>query len=310
MKKFIREFFFLRRGERRSLLLVTALLIFIIVLRLYWVLKAVPELEIDQEFLLAMKSLQEEISFNSAQPEIPGFQKVGKMTPVLTTELFYFDPNNISFDSLKLLKLTDHVVRNIISYRKAGGKFKVAEDLIKIYGMDSLQFSRLRPYLRIQEKEAGLSISKYPNFRDEVLERFDINSADSAQLTIIPGIGPSWSGRIIKYRELLGGYYQSNQLWEVYGMDSMRYNSIVEYCSFDTVTIRKIDLNSATFKTLISHPYMTKSATYAILQYREFVDSIKSIVEIDMNQILDHERFIRMAPYLGLGEEKISIEFY
>jgi len=38
-----------------------------------------------------------------------------------------------------------------------------------------------------------------------------INSADSVQLLPLPGIGPVYAGRIIRYRELLGGYVQTDQ---------------------------------------------------------------------------------------------------
>src|SRR5665647_1059817 len=50
------------------------------------------------------------------------------------------------------------------------------------------------------------------------VNRLDLNSADSLHLLEIPGIGPVFASRIIRYRTLLGGYYAVDQLREVYGM--------------------------------------------------------------------------------------------
>jgi DNA uptake protein ComE-like DNA-binding protein len=68
----------------------------------------------------------------------------------------------------------------------------------------------------------------------------------------------------------------------------------------DSLNIKKINLNQASYKELISHPYITKSASYAILQYREFSDSIEHIDELFLNQIIDRDCFSRVAPYLSV----------
>ena len=44
----------------------------------------------------------------------------------------------------------------------------------------------------------------------------ELNSADSATLVAVPGIGPAFARGILKYREKLGGYHSLDQLAEVY----------------------------------------------------------------------------------------------
>jgi len=46
----------------------------------------------------------------------------------------------------------------------------------------------------------------------------DINTSDSSALVTLPGIGPVLSMRIIRYRNLLGGFWSVNQLKEIYGL--------------------------------------------------------------------------------------------
>ncbi len=87
----------------------------------------------------------------------------------------------------------------------------------------------------------------------------EINTADSAQLTKLYGIGPSFAVRILKYRRLLGGFFSPTQLLEVFGMDSIRYAGIYEHVCADASGIMKISVNEAEFKALLKH--MTSGLT-------------------------------------------------
>ena len=51
----------------------------------------------------------------------------------------------------------------------------------------------------------------------------ELNTADTTILKKVPGIGSTFARRIMKYRELLGGFYDVSQLAEVYGIDEERY---------------------------------------------------------------------------------------
>jgi len=97
----------------------------------------------------------------------------------------------------------------------------------------------------------------------------DINSADSVALDELPGIGPAFARRIIKYRERLGGFADPDQLKEVYGMDSARLTGFIKLIRIDTSVIRKLDINKATFKELLAHPYLEYEQVKAIARFRD-----------------------------------------
>ncbi|MCX6223685.1 MAG: helix-hairpin-helix domain-containing protein [Bacteroidia bacterium] len=97
----------------------------------------------------------------------------------------------------------------------------------------------------------------------------EINSADSIALDELPGIGPAFARRIIKYREKLGGFAYPEQLKEVYGMDSARLAGFIKLISIDTSRIRKMDINKATFKELLAHPYLEYEQVKAIARFRD-----------------------------------------
>jgi len=90
-----------------------------------------------------------------------------------------------------------------------------------------IQREQLTPY-RISDtgRRSKIVASKYyPVSSPVIVSRavLDINTADSADLEQLPGIGEKLSARIIKYREKLGGYIDVQQLKEVYGMTDSNY---------------------------------------------------------------------------------------
>ena len=130
----------------------------------------------------------------------------------------------------------------------------------------------------------------------------DINRCDSASLESLPGIGPVLSSRIIKYRNLIGGYVSVNQLREVYGLSEeiIKMNSLRLFA--DSTEIRKININKAEYKEMIHHPYFKKNEVSAIMKYRELQGKIKNIGEMIDNNLISSETGNKIKSYLDFKE--------
>jgi len=128
----------------------------------------------------------------------------------------------------------------------------------------------------------------------------DLNRADSVQLLPLPGIGPVFAGRIIKYRKLLGGYAREDQLLEVYGMKEETLDLVKDKIFVDTSAIRTFKLDSASFKDLLRHPYLEYEDVIALVRYRDFKGKIQSKNELQENFILADSVLQKILPYLGL----------
>ena len=128
----------------------------------------------------------------------------------------------------------------------------------------------------------------------------DINRADSAQLLPLPGIGPVFAGRIIRYRDLLGGYISESQLSEVYGLPRETIETISGQLVIDTSAVRKLELNRATFRELLRHPYLEYRDVQSLVSFRDFNDNIRSFRELQLNHILPDSLLLRIRPYLSL----------
>ena len=130
----------------------------------------------------------------------------------------------------------------------------------------------------------------------------DLNNCDSAMLDMLPGIGPILSVRIIRYRNLLGGFNATEQLKEVYGLSEETFARISPRVFADSTAVKQIDINVAGFKDLLKHPYLERYDIQAILKYRELNGRINSLAELTDNKILSPEKAVRIGPYLSFGK--------
>ena len=121
----------------------------------------------------------------------------------------------------------------------------------------------------------------------------DLNTADTTLLKRVPGIGSSFARRIVKYRDLLGGYYVVEQLQEVYGMDRERYDAIYPYFTVETA-VRPLTL---TIDSISYHPYLSwrhKRALRRLLEAEQPLDWSHLMATGDFTR----DDSLRLAPYM------------
>lgn len=105
---------------------------------------------------------------------------------------------------------------------------------------------------------------------EQAITIVDLNTADTTLLKKLPGIGSSFAKRIVEYRTKLGGYCESEQLLEVYKMDTARYEGIKDYVKIDSIFVpNKLRINSDAFKVLLKHPYLEYEDVKKIVNHRE-----------------------------------------
>lgn len=63
--------------------------------------------------------------------------------------------------------------------------------------------------------------------------RIDINKATQEEITLIPGIGPTLSERIIVYRQDHGSFERTEDILEVEGIGPKKFEKIKEYIRID-----------------------------------------------------------------------------
>jgi DNA uptake protein ComE-like DNA-binding protein len=214
------------------------------------------------------------------------------------SELFPFDPNTAELEDLLNLRVPERTARILVNYREAGGRFYVDSDLMKIYGMDPELFSLLEPYIRIPDRVADPDAMSSPDAEHLNRLLFELNSADSIQLLSVYGIGPVFAHRIIRYRDLLGGFYNSEQLMEVYGFNEEQQQELIRRSYIDTNMIRKMDMNSTRADGFRRHPYLGPYQSQAMVEYRKLIGDYDREIQVLENGLLTDSVYRKVRPYL------------
>ena len=213
---------------------------------------------------------------------------------------FYFDPNTIDMDGLIDLGLSKREARVIVNYRNKGGKFRQSEDLSKIYVLTKESYNKIKDYVVIKE-EAKQDLKR--DFIQDTLVSapvvqksleakriIDINSADSIDLISLPGIGPYFARKIIDYRTKLGGFANSEQLMDIYGIDKERYSIFCDRVWVDRSRISKIKLSDASADDLAKNPYIGAYIARSIVKLRESAkNNIITVASLVVNKIIKEE---------------------
>ncbi len=231
-----------------------------------------------------------------------------------------FDPNTV--DSLTLIGfgLKPWKVKNFLHYRAAGKVFRSAEDLGDTYGWTAEDVERVREYVRVDEEygkgkrlfggtekgqpgwegrnekygKDGKRWDDWKSNKFHTLTKVDVNTADTAMLRRIPGVGAKTSEAIVRYREKLGGFYSVEQLREI----KMVSPELLEWMEVSSPNVQKIPVNEASFQALNSHPYISYEQTKALLQYIRLYGKVKDEQALLETGIFTKEDVERLKPYL------------
>jgi DNA uptake protein ComE-like DNA-binding protein len=220
-------------------------------------------------------------------------ESIAKKNKNSDTELFLFDPNKTSDSEFLRLGLSDKQITTIRKYIDKGGAFRDKADFFKMRVISENQKRILADWIVIESVQKA-----EPNGNVTIkTSTIEINSADSIQLKQLPGIGSVLSKRIVKYRDLLGGFYSVSQLKEVYGLTEQTISLIEGKVTIDLARIKKLDINFGDANELSRHPYLKKNLASKIVKFRTKNGSIQDLAILRDSMILNIDEFNRIKPY-------------
>ncbi len=209
------------------------------------------------------------------------------------SELFLFDPNKTTDSEFLRLGFSGKQIATIRKYLDKGGVFRNKTDFLKIRVISENQKRILADWIVIENVSKA---STKENFAIKT-GTIEINISDSIQLKQLPGIGSVLSKRIVKYRDLLGGFYSVSQLKEVYGLSEQAISLIDGKVTVDISKIKKLDLNFADMNELSRHPYLKKNLASRIVKFRTKNGSIHNFAILLDSMILNIDEYNRIKPY-------------
>jgi competence ComEA-like helix-hairpin-helix protein len=231
--------------------------------------------------------------------------------PAIIVELFSFDPNTASKTDFERLGLSPKTAYSIINYRNKGGKFYKTEDFKKIYTLDEADYERLKSYIDIPKTEIAkvetkeddgitgfATAAKMDYIKKSTTVKIDINTAKVEDFQQLKGIGEGYAKRIIKYRNELGGFININQIQEVYGISKEVFEEIQPQLTQTSKPIQKININTADYQMLVTHPYLDSKRANAIVKYRKQHGDFKSVEDLKNIYAISADILVQIKPYL------------
>ncbi len=209
-------------------------------------------------------------------------------------EPFDFDPNTADEATLRKLGISEKVARVILNYREKGGRFRKKEDLAKIYSLPEADYQRLEPFIRI---DLGQPAAKTAQPMAAAAVLIDINKASAEDWQRLRGVGATTAGRIVAYREKLGGFASVEQVGETFGLPDSTFQHIKSQLDFSPI-FKPLAVNAAGIDELDAHPYLSRKEATALAAYRANHGDFKNFEDVKKVKALSSKTLEKIKPYL------------
>ena len=285
--KFLKDYFNFNKSERQTILVLLVLL-FLVYSTLFFLRSLPPEPGKDYSYLDdRMDSL-----INSSKADQKSKYQFEK-----------FDPNKVSFQKLVDMGVRKKDAQTMLKYRKFK-PFKRPSDLRKLYFMSEDMFAQMEPFIVLKPNEYIGQKGKRATLKNNIVSKSgpktkpDINTADTTELKQVYGIGSYLAKQIVWYRNRLGGFINIDQLREVKGLRAESFQDLKGKVKLTKIKIRRINLNEANWKEIVSHPYITSEKASRIVKYRNEFGNITTFEELIVVGIFTKKEGHKLSPYV------------
>jgi len=264
------------------------------------------------QLILHFKNFDSQQLVDLSQPKITSYNKQldslkKKSSKKKKFKIYPFNPNYISdYKGYQLGMNVDEIDR-LLAYREQRLYVNSAKEFQAITKISDSLLQKISPFFKfpewVQKKNNNKNNQQryIPNSRINVSEitTVDINKATLKDFTFIEGVDEYLSERIIKYRSKLQGFSFKEQLFEVWGLDELIANKILSTFSIkNKPIIKKVNINTASFKEVLSNPYIDYELCVKIFDYRDEVAELQSISEIKNIEGFPIKKYNRIVLYL------------
>ena len=284
--KFFESHFWYNKDQRNGILLLVFLIL------------------IFQSIYFFIDFSNNEVDFNDHQLSV--YQhKIDSLKIVQRTfkkpKFYPFNPNYITDFKGYQLGMSVDEIDNLLEYRKTGKFINSAEEFQKITRVSDSLLNNISPFFKFPNWVSKPKINnKNTEINTKNFVKKDLNIATEENLIKIRGIGQKLAKRIVSYRELLGGFTFDDQLYEVYYLDSLLADKVLNnFKVIEKPIINQVNINNATFKEVLHLPYIDYQLTKKIFNYRNEVKNIKNIEELKKIDSFPLNKFDRITLYLA-----------
>jgi DNA uptake protein ComE-like DNA-binding protein len=175
--------------------------------------------------------------------------------------------------------MTVEQIDRLLAFRKQGKFANSAKEFQQVTGVSDSLLNEISPYFKfpdwVTEKKAkgksnwvDYSKTNTAGVKQKVVV-LDINLASKEDLMKVYGIGDAISDRILKQKELLGGFVSMEQMEDVWGLSPEVIEKLNQQFAIQTnPNPKRIKINEASIKELGQFPYFRYPISKSIVTYR------------------------------------------
>lgn len=220
-------------------------------------------------------------------------------------KVFPFNPNYITDYKGSQLGMSLDEIDRLLAFRKSNKFINSTSQFQKVTEVSDSLLKVISPYFKFpdwvaKEQKNNLSTSTLKSKELKVtISTNDINFATAKDFETINGVNDFLVERIIKYRTKLNGFSYENQLNEVWGLDkSIAQNILTVFRIVKKPMIKKVNVNIATFKQVLSNPYIDYDLCKKIFELRDELAELQSLEELKNIEGFPLDKYDRIILYL------------
>jgi DNA uptake protein ComE-like DNA-binding protein len=206
----------------------------------------------------------------------------------IAPKIYSFNPNFITDYKGYKLGMSVAEIDRLLQFRSSDKYVNSAQEFQVITQVSDSLLKTMQPFFKfpnwINNKKQG---KKFENFNSKAFTKkennviLDINSATKEDLIKVYGIGDAISTRILKQKEILGGFMSMQQMQDIWGLSPEVIESLNK--RFDIVSvpnIKKIDINNVSLKELSQFYYFRYALAKEIITHRSMNGDFKNIEDL------------------------------
>ncbi len=213
-------------------------------------------------------------------------------------QIYPFNPNFINDYKGYILGMSTEEIDRLLAFRKQGRFLRSASEFQEVTGVNDSLLNKISVHFKFPEFEKQILPSATENKKD-TLQKKDLNKATVQDLQLVNGIGPVFAKRIVSYRRLLGGFSFEDQLYEVYHLPEETVENLLRHFQIQKPPhIEKLNINTASFKQILSLPYIDYELTKKIMDFRSEEKIITDLSDLKKIDSFPLDKYDRIAVYL------------
>ena len=218
-------------------------------------------------------------------------------------KIYPFNPNFITDFKGQKLGMSVAEIDRLLAFRKTNNYVNTPEDFQNVTKISDSLLATMAPYFKFPDwvtnkKEFKSKYKSFENKKEKIVV-LDINQATKEDLIKVYGIGPALSDRILKLKDLLGGFVSMEQMNDVWGLSPEVVENLNKNFKVSVLPkVNKVDINNASIKELMLFPYFKYALAKAIVTYRSMNGDFKNNADLTKINGFPNEKLNIISLYL------------